>query len=96
MTGAFEDMTHLAVLDGLAREIQQNLIEFNARSNGKTDKAELLKIRLEQNDILKELLRKQRRALAFMAGEKIEPETHFGEAIIRGEGGMGPNGGQQP
>jgi len=87
-------MTHLGVLDSLAREIQQNLVDYNAQANGKTDKAELLRIRLEQNDALKELLRKQRRALALMAGEKIEPEMHFGEAIITGQGGMGPNGSQ--
>lgn len=84
-----EDMRHLGVLDGLAREIQQNLVEFNARASGLTDKAELLELRLAQNEALAELLRKQRRALQFMAGQKIEPEVHFGEVILQGTGGQG-------
>lgn len=84
-----EDMRHLAILDGLAREIQQNLVEFNARASGKTDKAELLELRLEQNRALTELLRQQRRAMEFMAGLPIQPETHFGEGVMVGTGGQG-------
>lgn len=86
--GVIEDMTHLGVVDALARELQEVLNTYNAKSNGITDKATLLALRLEQNSVLAEVLRKQRRHLRFMNGEKIEPETHYAEAIITGRGGL--------
>jgi hypothetical protein len=81
-----EDMTHLGVLDSLARELQENLVLYNQRLNGVRDKEVLLGIRLEQNAALKEILRKQERHLRFMKGEKIEPENHAVEAVFTGEG----------
>jgi hypothetical protein len=83
-----EDVTHIPVLDSLARELQQCLVDYNSRANGITDKATLLALRLEQNDALVEITRKQRRHLKFMSGEKIEPETHVIEATIIGLGGL--------
>jgi hypothetical protein len=83
-----DDMTHLGVLDSLARELQENLVFYNSRSNGQTDKATLLALRLEQINTLREILRKQERHLRFMNGEKIEPENHLVEAIITGSGGL--------
>jgi hypothetical protein len=83
-----EDATHLQVLDSLARELQQNLVDYNARANGGSDKATLLALRLEQNAALKEILRKQERHLRFMAGEKIEPEHHHVEAVLVGISGL--------
>jgi hypothetical protein len=81
-----EDMTHLEVLKSLAWELQDCLIYYNARANGQTDKATLLALRLEQNAVLKEILKKQERHLRFMNGEKIEPEIHQVEAVLTGEG----------
>ena len=83
-----EDMTHLGVLDALANELQMKLIEYNALADGMKDKKELLRLRIQQNEELKEILRKQLRHLKFMNGEKIEPETHFVEAVIEGKGGL--------
>ncbi len=83
-----EDMTHLGVLDALARELQDNLSHYNHRANGKTDKATLIALRIEQIADLREILRKQERHLRFMNGEKIEPETHIVEAVITGIGGL--------
>lgn len=83
-----EDMTHLGVLDSLAKELQQNLIDYNARANGQTDKSTLLALRLEQIATLREILRKQERHIRFMNGEKIEPETHYVEAVVYGSGGL--------
>lgn len=83
-----EDMTHLAVFDALANELQDNLVEYNRRANGETDKLKLAVLRLEQSDALTEILRKQRRHLRFIKGEKIEPETHVVEATIVGVGGL--------
>jgi hypothetical protein len=82
------DMTHLGVLDALARELQDNLLHYNSRCSGIEDKRELLALRLQQNDDLTEILRKQRRHLRFMNGEKIEPETHVVEAVLTGFGGL--------
>ena len=83
-----DDMTHLGVLDSLARELQANLNDYNGRANGQTDKATLLALRLEQITVLREILRKQERHLRFMNGEKIEPENHLVEAVIAGTGGL--------
>ena len=81
-----ENMTHLTVLDSLARELQQVLTDYNRRANGVTDMATLVTLRLEQNTVLAEVVRKQRRHLRLMNGEKIEPETHYAEAVMVGRG----------
>ena len=83
-----EDMTHLGVIESLARELQDNLNSYNRRANGETDKATLLALRLEQIASLREVLRKQERHLRFMNGEKIEPEIHVVEAVVTGLGGL--------
>jgi hypothetical protein len=82
MINGAADMMHLAVLDAHMRELQGLLIEYNARANGVTDKAELCALRLEQGAAITEMLRQQKRALDHMAGNPIEPEAQFGEAIV--------------
>lgn len=82
-----EEMQHLAVLKALADELQAALSDYNARCNGQTDKTTLLGLRLEQNTLLAEIVRKQRRHLRYMNGEKIEPETHYAECVMIGFGG---------
>ena len=47
-----------------------------------------MKLRLEQNELLAEIVRKQRRHLRFMNGEQIEPETHYAECVLVGFGGV--------
>jgi hypothetical protein len=79
-----EDMKHMEVLDAFGRELQAMLVDYNARANGKTDKAEVCELRLEQNAALLELLTQQRRAIEHMLGKPIDPQTHFGEAIVTG------------
>jgi hypothetical protein len=83
------DMQHLAIFDDMAREIAAICYNYNVKANGVRDKAELLKIRGEQNDVLMETLRKHRRTMDFMAGKAVEPQTHFGEAVLIGVGGTG-------
>lgn len=83
-----KDVTYLGVIDGLARELQDVLTAYNNRANGLTEKAPLLALRLEQNEVLTETLRRQRRHLRFMNGEKIEPETHSVEAVLTAFGGV--------
>jgi hypothetical protein len=43
----------------------------------------------KMNAALLERIRLHERELAFMAGENIEPEVHFGEAVLLPAGGMG-------
>lgn len=83
-----EDATHLEVITRLADELQECLVRYNRNCNGELDKRTLLTLRLAQNAELKEILRRQERHLRFMNGEKIEPETHFVEAVIDGRGGV--------
>jgi hypothetical protein len=80
------NMTHLEVLDCLARELQDVLIDYNRRASGQTDESFLVALRLEQNTVLAEVVRKQRRHLRLMNGEKIEPEIHYAEAVLIGTG----------
>ena len=47
-----------------------------------------LEIHRKMNAALLERIRLQERELAFLAGEKIEPEVHFGEAVLLPVGGM--------
>ena len=77
-----EDMRHLAVISALADELQEALTRYNRLSNGISDKDTLLRLRLEQNDLLAEIVRKQRRHLRYMNGEQIEPEIHSANCDI--------------
>lgn len=49
---------------------------------------DVIKIQRKMNAELLERIRLQERELAFILGEKIEPEVHFGEAILLPAGGM--------
>jgi hypothetical protein len=61
------------------------------------EKAALLALKLEQNELLAEIVRKQRRHLRFMNGEKIEPEVHHVQCTMTGEGFGGfLNAGDKP
>jgi hypothetical protein len=71
-----EDMQHLGVFESYQQEIYDTLAHYRARASGVTDKATLIALYIEQNEALKEVLRKQHRAFRFMRGEKVEPEHH--------------------
>ena len=89
MMSMIEDMKHLEDFAGLAREVMDMVAQYNARMSGLTDKAEMVSIRLEHIRDLTGLLQKQSRFLRYMAGEKVEPEVQFAEAIVTGLGGGG-------
>lgn len=84
-----EDLRHVATFADVAREYEANLVEFNRRCNGVTDKDELIKITRERIEVVKDLVKKHERLLDFMEGKKIEPQQHFGEAVLLPVGGMG-------
>jgi len=81
-----EDMTHVATIDAYVREIEETVAKFNRQANGIVEKMSLTELRLKMNEELTELLRQQSRALKHMRGEKVEPETQFGEAVLIGIG----------
>jgi hypothetical protein len=49
---------------------------------------DVIEVHRKMNAELLERIRLQERELAFMMGEKIEPEVHFGEAILLPAGAM--------
>lgn len=83
-----EDMRHLEMFAAHAQEVADVIVRYNECINGVTDKAELVRLRLNHVREMISLLERQARALRFMAGEKIEPEMHFGEAVLVGIGGQ--------
>jgi hypothetical protein len=50
---------------------------------------DVIDVHRKMNAALLERIRLHERELALMAGEKIEPEVHFGEAVLLPTGGMG-------
>lgn len=84
-----DDMRYLEVLDEIDRELQQVVVDYNLRMLGVVGKKNLLKIRLEQNLVLAEIVKKHNRVLRFQMGEEIEPVAHAGEAVLLGVGGTG-------
>jgi hypothetical protein len=84
-----EDATYLAIFHEIAQELEANIIEYNKQTSGVTGKDQLIALRMEQQSILMELLKKHRRAMDHMQGKPVEPETHFGEAILLPAGGFG-------
>jgi hypothetical protein len=81
-----EDMRHLQVIDDLQREIYVLLAHYNARCNGRTDKIELVDIRLAQHEALILKLQDQIRALNHLAGRPVEPVAHEATAVLIGVG----------
>jgi len=55
---------------------------------GHADIKDVIAVHRKMNAELLERIRLQDRELALISGEKIEPETHFGEAILLPVGGM--------
>ena len=69
-------------------EIQVIQREYFEQARQVKTEAEFLAIKRAENQALRDKLEDQSRALAFMAGEKIEPKTHFGEAVVVGVSGV--------
>ena len=75
------------VYDRYFIEIQMVLRRYQhtaAKLDG--DLAKLLVLRREENEALRDLLEQQRRALAFAAGEPVEPTVQFAKSIVSGRG----------
>jgi hypothetical protein len=83
-----EDEQHLTIFDEITKELQENLVRYNQKANGESDKQKLIELRLEQNDVLVDLLKKHRRVMLYMAGKPIDPEMHFGESVLLPVGGL--------
>lgn len=81
-------MSDIQIFDAHTTEIKCILKDFQDAANGKTGD-ELLAIRRAENAALADAAARQGRVLAFMAGEPIEPQTHFGEAVLLPQFGGG-------
>lgn len=81
-------MTTRQILDQHRTEIESILRYDLDKSFGYTDE-ELLAIRRHENLVLIDLLITHKRVMALMAGEPIEPVTHFAESVLLPAGGGG-------
>jgi hypothetical protein len=70
------------------QEIDDLICQYRDLAEGK-DGVELLAVARVGNAAIAELVRQQGRALALLAGEKIEPEVQFGEGVLIGIGAGG-------
>ncbi len=70
----------------MCRQLQDNLIAYNQRCSGVTDKDPLLALRIEQFVALRERVTEFERVLRFLRGEKVEPVAHEARAVLLGEG----------
>jgi len=78
----------------LAEHLKAELAEMKAYKNGDLAGgpgwlAAIVDNRVEEHEILIEALRRHKRELDLMAGEKIEPEVHFAQATLVGRMGGG-------
>ena len=67
-------------------EIQMVLRRYQRTAAG-LEGEKLLALRREENEVLLDLLMQQKRALAFAAGEKVEPMVQFGKGVLVGKVG---------
>jgi hypothetical protein len=84
-----EDGRYLTILHEMQIQLQENIVEFNKRANGINDRDQLLALRAEQYEALIEIVHRHKRHIAFMQGKPVEPEMHFGHAVLLPAGGMG-------
>jgi hypothetical protein len=79
-------MNNGEIYDRYFIEIQLVMRRYHAAAATMDDAKKLLELRRQENTALLDLLQQQKRALAYAAGEVVEPETLFAEAVIRGVG----------
>lgn len=77
-----EDKQYLQLFNDIANQLEAAVIVFNQRANGITDRAELLALRREQNEVLAEAVARHKRAMDYMEGKPVEPQTHFADAVL--------------
>jgi hypothetical protein len=70
------------------QEIDDLICLYRVLAAGK-EGSDLLAVARDGNAAIAELVRQQGRALALLAGEKIEPEVQFGEGVLIGIGAGG-------
>ena len=82
-------MTTRQILDQHRTEIEVVMRDYLlAAGEAKTDE-ELLVVKREENLVLIDMLTTQKRVMALMAGEPIEPVVHFAESVLLPAGGGG-------
>lgn len=77
-----EDKRYLVPLGAMAAELDRNIVEFNRRLSGVEDKDAICALRREQYERIEEMIGRHKRAIDFMQGNPVEPQHHFGEAVL--------------
>jgi hypothetical protein len=79
-----DDMSYLETLNEISRELRQIVDEYDLMITGMVGKANLVGLRLEQNEALSTLVAKHNRVLRFHAGLPVQPVAHSAEAVLIG------------
>ena len=83
-----EDKRFLSVIQDMARDIEAGLVAYNRSVNGNNGR-ERIELHLRYLDALSDTISQQRRAIDFMQGKPVAPQTHFGEGVLIAVGGHG-------
>jgi len=73
-----------------ARELRDLVWGIQEYRTGQETKQEILTLYLSVCDHLIDQITQQKRAIAVMRGEKVEPMTHYAKAVVTGIMGAGP------
>lgn len=79
-----EDMKYLDTLADIDRELWEIVNSYNARLLGVVGRDNLVGLRMEQNEVLMQAIKKHRRTLMYLLGMPVEPVAHSVEAILVG------------
>ncbi len=78
----------MIIMDKYASEFFAIMLKYGGLVSGKTDE-EVFELQRQENKELAECCAKHKRELDYVAGEKVEPVTHFAEAVLVGVGQQG-------
>jgi hypothetical protein len=70
------------------KELDDIKRQWEIAAIGHTSK-DAIEVQRKMNAALLDKIKQQDRWLAFVTGEKVEPEVHFGAAVLLPAGGMG-------
>lgn len=78
-------MSDAATFKSYNLEIMGIILDYAAAASG-LEGPDLINLRKQENAALFDKLSQQKRALAFMSGEPVEPEVHYAGAVLQPRG----------
>ncbi len=83
-----EDVRMRQLIDAHTHEVESVIRNFNEQLGGKLGR-EAVELHLQRHAVLVELLTQQKRVLDYLLGNPVDPQPHFGEAVLLPAGGFG-------